>query len=1078
MLNCSQDSSVKQHLIKRKTPNNSPKIHNNSRKSSMKNSYTVVNASAGSGKTYYLVQQVLLICLRYPNSEKKIGHILALTFTNKAANEMKERILEWLKNFATTDCNSNPDLKNLQSKLVEEGIRVSLEDLQERSQNLLNYILHHYSILNISTIDKFNTRLVRSFSNELGLAKNFNLEIKAEPYLKEAIDQLLDNIGEDEFYSNLFMDFMNYHFENNSNVKLNDQLFNASKSFLGDHHYEYLKRNKNFDIQHYVQKTKELRNEIHHHKTQIAEIAQKALQLLSEKDLEISDFSGGKTNGIAVFFHKIYMFAQGMSDTFPLPKDEDTAQQVFAKVCSKTGLAKENQILEILDYLLGQRQEIIANYIAQQKKEKILAALLPLKVNKDIQDELSKIEEENDLVFLSKFNALIKENLQNEPSAFIYEKIGTQFQYFFFDEFQDTSDMQWQNFVPLRDNAIAMDDTGFTVVGDPKQSIYRFRGGDSRLMLQLINHTEEAPRPAEVIVLENNWRSAKNIVEFNNALYAFHAQFLEENHRNIFGTDAQQQPQKKGVEGRVKVNLIENSTKDFFYTEVADTMHANIQECLDNGFQLSDITILCRGNQDIVKFSQLLGNKKVNYQGQEIYLKTLSEKGLILSSSQTIKALIAFFNWKINTQNRRYLAETLYWLTQLGRISPEDFSAEIFSIFEQKDEQLLLTKIKEKYNLDLGSHRLPQLNLYNYAEHYLKEFSVPYKETDFILNFLELIHGFTQSTGLNLKDLIQFWNEEGSETSIQASENIDAVQLMTIHKAKGLEFPIVFYPMKNSSKEGTFIDWFDLEDELLPHVYISQFKQELMAYDESIQQYNEEHSYENKIDGLCVQYVATTRPVEQLFLYIEKESKTGKKLEILDFLETFNPEQKDAFDLYPGDYRKSSKDKINNTQTQKIDEVFPNIANQSSIKIATPSKNYQHKNEKVKRGIFVHEILSKIKTGKEVEKVLQNYLLNGILDTEESKQLASEIQQIIDRYPQFFHEDVLVINEREIMLSTRTESEIYRPDRLVVDSKGDWHIIDFKTGKEKDEHQKQVQRYQKVLEKLGYKVGSTHLIYL
>ena len=217
----------------------------------MKNTYTVVNASAGSGKTYYLVQQVLLICLRYPNSEKKIGNILALTFTNKAANEMKERILSWLKDFATTDCQQNTDLKNLQDELKKNKIHVTLEDLQFRAKKLLDYILHHYSVLNISTIDKFNTRLVRSFSNELGLAKNFNLEIQAEPYLKEAIDQLLDNIGEDEYYSSLFIDFMNYQFDNNSKVNLNGKLLEYSKAFLGDVHYEHLKANKNFDIEKY-----------------------------------------------------------------------------------------------------------------------------------------------------------------------------------------------------------------------------------------------------------------------------------------------------------------------------------------------------------------------------------------------------------------------------------------------------------------------------------------------------------------------------------------------------------------------------------------------------------------------------------------------------------------------------------------------------------------------------------------------------------------------------------------------------------------------------------------------------------
>ena len=162
----------------------------------MSNSYTVINASAGSGKTYTLVQRLLMICLKYPNQHHSIQNILALTFTNKAANEMKERILSWLDDFTSQGYETNANLKNIQCALEEEGVSVTLQELHERSQKLLDYILHNYSRLNIGTIDKFNARLVRSFSYELGLAKNFNLEIQPEPFLLEAVDQMLDKIGE------------------------------------------------------------------------------------------------------------------------------------------------------------------------------------------------------------------------------------------------------------------------------------------------------------------------------------------------------------------------------------------------------------------------------------------------------------------------------------------------------------------------------------------------------------------------------------------------------------------------------------------------------------------------------------------------------------------------------------------------------------------------------------------------------------------------------------------------------------------------------------------------------------------
>ena len=267
---------------------------------------------------------------------------------------------------------------------------------------------------------------------------------------------------------------------------------------------------------------------------------------------------------------------------------------------------------------------------------------------------------------------MINENLKNEPSSFIYEKVGSQFQHYFFDEFQDTSELQWQNFVPLRDHSVSTDGTSFTLVGDPKQSIYRFRGGESKLMLDIINKKEISPKEAELLVLKDNWRSAKNIVAFNNELYRFHSNDLEEEHKNIFGTDAEQNSKSK-IEGRVKVNLIENLTKEDFYNDVSDRMQKDIQECLDNGFRFSDITILCRGNFDIFSYSQKLGNLKVNYRGEETNIKTISDKGLTLELSNTLQAVIYFLRWETNPKNKPHLIMLMFYLNRLGRIKDDRF---------------------------------------------------------------------------------------------------------------------------------------------------------------------------------------------------------------------------------------------------------------------------------------------------------------------------------------------------------------------------------------------------------------------
>lgn len=993
---------------------------------------------------------------------------------------MKERILSWLGNFSAGNYAENADLKNIQKAFEEEGLKITIDDLHHRSKRLLDYILHNYSTLNIGTIDRFNSRLVRSFSYELGLAKNFNLEIEAEPFLIEAVDKMLDQIGENENISNSFMDYVDYSLENNERINLNKNLYDSAKEFVKDIHYEHLKSNDRFDDTNYENIKNALRKEIVLNKKQAAELAASSIELFKSRNIEIEDFAQGK-NGIGGFFTKVIDFYQQKRPGFPFPTtQEESVINNYRKGASSKSKHKESDIFEILDQLIENRMKLILLYIETQKKEKVLSALLPLKVNKDIQDELKKIEEENDLVLLSKFNILINENLKNEPSAFIYEKVGAQFQHYFFDEFQDTSELQWQNFVPLRDHSVSTEYTSFTLVGDPKQSIYRFRGGESKLMLDIINKKEFSPKEADLLVLKDNWRSARNIVQFNNELYQYHSLGLEEEHKNIFGADAEQTP-KSQIEGRVKVNLIENLTNEEFYDDTSESMRKDIQECLDNGFKFSDITILCRGNFDIFSYSQKLGNLKVNYHGEETNIKTISDKGLTLELSNTLKAVIEFLRWEINPKNKPCLIMMMYYLNTLGKIHMADFTLEMKEILDIEGHEEILQFIQQKYSLQLKQDHFPRFNLYNFIEYYINEFSVENKETDFLLNFLEMLFNFTQNAGASTKEFLKYWDEEASSYTIQASENIDAIQIMTIHKSKGLEFPIVFIPMMNKNRDNEFTNWFDTnENDALKSVNINQFSKNLEVYDEEIQKFNKKNSYKNLIDRLCLQYVATTRPVEQLFFYLQKANKTSNNLELLEFIQTKNTENADSFDLYevnPEMLKKHSKTKTSSFKTQNIQHL-KNINDKStSIKIATPSKNYQVRNEKVRIGLFVHELLSKINTEKDINKVLEGYALEGQITLEEKNEIQITLQEIVKRYSEFFDEKWEVINEKDIMISENGESHISRPDRILKSEKG-YIIVDFKTGEQKDKDEEQIQGYKNILERLGRKVLKTQIIYL
>lgn len=1051
----------------------------------MQPDYKVINASAGSGKTYALVQNLLTICLKYPSQADKIRNILALTFTNKAANEMKHRIIDWLKKFSLEKYETNNDLINIQEKLKNEGFNIPLKDLHERSKKMLDYVLHHYSTLNIGTIDKFNAKLVRSFAQELGLAQNFNLEINPEPFLIEAVDKMLEDIGEENKISEAFMDFVNYTLDNNDRIDLNKTLYNSAKEYVQDKHYFQLNENKDFDWEVYESTKKNLRKSIKDLKEDSIRIAEDVMSLLKEKDLEVGDFFSG-ANGIAGFFEK---FLNNKTPKLYLTQqEEDKRDENNCKGCSSKAKHKQSEILEILDYLRANRKKIIDNHVEAEKKQKILNALLPLKVNKDIQDKLAEIEQENDLVLLSKFNIMIHENLREEPTAFIYEKIGTKFSHYFFDEFQDTSLLQWQNFLPLRDHAVSQEHMSFTLVGDPKQSIYRFRGGDSQLMLDIINKKEKSPVFAQLENLENNYRSAKNIVDFNNQLYQFMSQFTEDEHQEIFGNGSQQTA-KSDMEGRVRINLIENaSKKSLFYDEATEKMRNDIESCLANGYRFSDITILCRGNFDIFTFSQLLGNLKVNYKDEEVYIKTISESGLTLNLSLTLLALTEFLKWEENPKNFQFTVKMLYYLKVLVRIEMEDFSNEIMEILALKTKSEMEVFIAEKYGLQLQSKDLLQLNLYNFIEHFLHEFSVKDKETDFLFNYLEMLYGYSQNAGSTVKEFLKYWNEEANAKTIQASENVDAVQIMTIHKSKGLEFPVVLLPMKNAAGSKKSSYWFGTSsEEQLNSVNVNFFDTSLEIYDNEIADFNNENSYQEKIDQFCLQYVATTRAAEQLFFYIEKPNKSANHLEIYDFLESKIPsdetgEPTSSFDLYEVSaehLKKKSEKKSTEFTTKAIHLTSEKDKYPNAIKIATPTKNYQNRVEKVRMGIFTHEILARINTAKDVEKVLESYLLEGTITNDEKSQINDRLFNIInnENYARYFEENQVVINEKDIMISENGTSSIYRPDRLIETEDG-IIIIDFKTGDELEKHQLQLDEYQSVLEKLGKKVIESQIVYV
>jgi len=1043
------------------------------------NSYTLINASAGSGKTYSLVKNILKICLKSSNP-KIIENILAVTFTNKAAGEMKERILSWLEKFASDNYSDNLELISIQNDLKEENINLPLEELHHRAKKLFYYILHNYSVMNICTIDSFNSKIIRSFAHELGLSQNFELNIDSNSIITKAVDKTLEKIGTDKQISEAFMDYILYNLYNeDKKLNLSEILFKNAKKYSSDIHYFALKNNNSFDWFAYKNERDRLRNEIKQLKKYFKEIAVSSIDLIKSRNLEIDDFSGGKTNSIAVFFKKCIEKSKPT-----LPDSEEKALEKFDKLNSAKSKNRSNDIAEILPKLLENRKKIIYNYINIEKNKKILANILPLRINKEIEEKIKYIQKKDEILILSEFNTIIYEYIRNLSPMFINEKIGENYQHYFFDEFQDTSFLQWKNFIPLRDNIFSKEESSFTIVGDPKQSIYSFRGGDAKLMLDIINKKEITPKYADIQNLEYNFRSSKNIVEFNNLLYKYISEGLNEDYKDIFGIYSQQKPKSKNT-GRVKIHLLENENSDVFFEDVSEKMVEDLIESIKNGFSFSDIAILCRKKSEIVKFSHLLSKIQVDYIGGKTFIKTISDDGLSLNLSNSVNAIIEYISWIVFPKNKKHLVMCLYHLSQSGRIEINDFETEITYLFQNKKIENIIQILETKYNIKFPVNK-NNINNFTFIEDILHEFCVRGKETDYLLSLLELVYDFFQKPQQTLKDFVLFWKENGCNTSIQTSENTDAIRLMTIHKSKGLEFPIVFIPIKNSgkdTKDEEFSDWYEIsnsENNSLKSINISNFKKEYESYDDEIKKFNRKNSYKNKIDRLCTQYVATTRPVEQMFIYLQKPKKTNYQ-EIYDFIMINKTSSEDSFDFFQVNkedlIKKNIKNNINYINSIKLTTIKEYFQYKTYNQIKTNTTNDNYNNKSIRLGLLTHEILEKIFTKKDAPEVLKYYILNGKISKSESEQINNRLIKLFENYPEYFTSKYDILNEREILFNINNENKLLRVDRIIKSPKG-WIILDFKTGVRKEEHKNQVEIYKIALENSGEKVWKTEVLYI
>lgn len=1024
------------------------------------NEFKIYNASAGAGKTYTLVREYLSILLSDSNPFK-FESILAITFTNKAANEMKQRILERLVEFSTEGFAKISDLDELSLDL-----NLSPEIIHQRSKKILSKILHNYSRFSVSTIDKFNLRLMKSFAQDMGLSVNFNVEMDLENLLEESVNQVFSKIGEDELLTSVLIEIAVDNLQQDRSWDITKELISNAKGLYSDTHLEKLATLQKYDLEEFNTFRKIVYQKVSFKKNELKKVSNEVLELIQKNGINLDEFSGGK-NGIPGFFTKF------LNDDFSFPTAthlkniDNTDPKKFAS--GKASVVSANAIENIFPEIKNQFFEALKILQDLPLWEGIQKTVAALSVINEVEKSVESIKEDNNVLLISEFNKLISSNLQKQPSGFIYERIGNRFHHYFIDEFQDTSTLQWKNLNPLIENARAGSDT-VMLVGDAKQSIYRFRGGNPEQMVKLINEKDE--KNINVENLPKNWRSYENIIHFNNKFYQFISGKLatEDYQKLYFEGNNQETNHKKG--GYVQLNFIEKNEGTEIYEE--DTLNqilANINSALEQGFELGEITILHRTNAHGKLIAEFLSQKNI---------PVISAESLLVANSNEIQLIELFFKTISNEEDLVSKAKFLTKLNELKIINNDDITSEIQSVLRKN--LFDLKNYLAQYELDINFIFQPSISLYDFTENIIKNFNLGKSDVQegsqgnaYIQYFLDFVLEYSMNNEYNLQRFLEHWEEKKGKLSISMPEGINAVNLMTIHKSKGLEFQVVILPFADWGERMMSPKfWVPLQDEDLPfEEFIVDAFGDLENVSPEIAQIIENERNEFELDNLNMLYVATTRSVEQLYITTQKlkEKSTNKGVSqyFNNYVETTENEI-----VLEGKKNRISILKPSKNETEKI--PFVSEKWNDRISISKESSKRWRKRKSIVYGELIHDLMKFIYTEKEVEPTLQNIINSGLIQKNEAEAIRKLILEIVN-HPKlkiYFSEEFKSINERDFI---NESGEVYRPDRVSY-QENTATIIDYKTGNMQEGHVDQVNSYAENLATKGFEIKEKLLVYI
>ncbi|MCQ2322568.1 MAG: UvrD-helicase domain-containing protein [Bacteroidales bacterium] len=1071
--------------------------------------FKIYTASAGSGKTFTIVKEYLTLCLG--DNADAFREILAVTFTNKAANEMKAKILRFLLGIA--DNSSENDIQ-LMKKHIMEKTRADENVIVERSKALYTKIIHNYSDMAVTTIDKFVQQLSRSFARELNLPSQYSVILDNDDLIDEIIRLLSDEIGNNKFITKMLSNYVEYNLTEETSWNVKTSIGDFIKKLLREDAYKKGEKKEIIEIDE--AKFDEIRKYLGNEIKTCDKAIDKLINDIADKEIEfgidVSDYSY-KEKGLPTV-------VRSMKSRKNCIASNRSREMIYGNVKwkSKTCHVDNDDILECYRNALENYPKLISKFFILSVIEKDMYLYV---LRNHIFELINEFIEDSSQVHISEFNKRISDVLGDCSVPFIYERIGERYKHYFIDEFQDTSVLQWQNFLPLVDNSLSQGNMNM-IVGDAKQSIYRFRGGEVEQIINLPKiynsvdneFTASCQRnlsaSAEKKSLGTNFRSCKNIIKFNNTFFRFAQRYLEDGDdalhlSRVFDDTEQIYNSKDG--GLVSLEVFSDALDtQTYHGKVLESMLGKIIELHSKGIEYKDITIQVRSNKEGTEIANyLVGNG----------IDVISADSIQLQSSDKVQLIVNTLQYLVNDGNPVTLKTVSYFYekTHQGK-----------SLALHRDNSIV--RFDETFKNALQSIHNQAYSLYDLCVQLCRFYDFNILEDVFVQYFMNMLYEWQSAHSAGIDAFVEYWEKKKNLLSVQITGELNCVNIMTIHKSKGLEFRVVMYPFAETKLDTSagFTQkeiWIQCsENEVTKDIpYLDAFllpvcKEKLKDSDFEYILRREEQK--TRLDNLNTMYVSMTRAKEMLFVYTNaKCSQTSYNI-FNDFLnenadynyiqhlrnenddvrfDDYFLERKDitkeekensnvfTFGITKDNYGKSnveSKEDVDilelneNSKTPRALQWFEKLSVEPDPTMVWASKETFMPDE---WGSLVHEIFSKIKTKTDIDRVLRQYVNDGSIDEKQAESLRQKFNKVveIECLKPAYSDNAVIMNEMDIHTSF---GHVMRPDRYAITGNGTI-LIDYKTGKHNEKYHQQLQDYMVALREMnGNQDIKAYLVYL